>query len=377
MADKRSRWINRQFKNGKKSSAVVTIICLVIFIAGFGAGSVLTMYPDSVIGRWQNYGDPITFIISFVALVFAMITYFSIDAVEKKNKMDNNILETENYTVAYNRILKELDAETEEEYKRKLYDSVKMPDISSCMKYADWLQTIIDRIVFFGYFTWDEKKRKSFIDDIENGCKEYEDIGSGLKLLIVENVNLIRAVVEYQEQRKKNIYSYSFLEDVRGNMLKNPVAKMVYLDYLGLDYHKKAAEVMRYEIDETEFSDEYFKKWLLKGDFENKDKIGVFVSIAIRSFEKAIEISDDDMLWRGYLQYNLARTRVIEYLLSSAQERSALEGNVLQILEECVRTRKNICYMFEKSNSFLAGKFADELDRATKLQKSFVKNKMK
>lgn len=276
MISKQRGWFGGRFKNRKKSSVVVTIICLVIFIAGFGAGSVLTMYPDSVIGRWQNYGDPITFIISFVALVFAMITYFSIDAVEKKNKMDNNILETENYTVAYNRILKELDAETEEEYKRKLYDSVKMPDISSCMKYADWLQTIIDRIVFFGYFTWDEKKRKSFIDDIENGCKEYEDIGSGLKLLIVENVNLIRAVVEYQEQRKKNIYSYSFLEDVRGNMLKNPVAKMVYLDYLGLDYHKKAAEVMRYEIDETEFSDEYFKKWFVKGDFENKDKIGSF-----------------------------------------------------------------------------------------------------
>lgn len=67
-----------------------------------------------------------------------MITYFFIDAVEKKNKMDNNILETENYTVAYNRVLKELDAETEDEYKRKLYDFVKKPDISSCMKYADW-----------------------------------------------------------------------------------------------------------------------------------------------------------------------------------------------------------------------------------------------
>lgn len=158
MTSKQRRWFDGQFKNGKKSSVVVTIICLVIFIAGFGAGSILTMYPDSAIGRWQNYGDPITFIISFVALVFAMITYFSIDAVEKKNKMDNNILETENYTVAYNRVLKELDAETEDEYKRKLYDSVKKPDISSCMKYADWLQTIIDRIVFFAYFTWDEKK---------------------------------------------------------------------------------------------------------------------------------------------------------------------------------------------------------------------------
>lgn len=165
MTSKQRRWFDGQFKNGKKSSVVVTIICLVIFIAGFGAGSILTMYPDSAIGRWQNYGDPITFIISFVALVFAMITYFSIDAVEKKNKMDNNILETENYTVAYNRVLKELGAETEDEY------------------------------------------------------------------------------------------------------------------------------------------------------------------------------------------------------------------NVLQILEDCVRTRKNICYMFEKSNSFLAGKFADELDRAAKLQKSFVKNK--
>lgn len=81
------------------------------------------------------------------------------------------------------------------------------------------------------------------------------------------------------------------------------------------------------------------------------------------------------MLWRGYLQYNLARARIIEYLLSNSSERFALESNVLQILEECVRTRKNICYMFEKSNSFLAGKFADELERATSLRKSFVKNK--
>lgn len=122
----------------------VVMIGIVIFIVGFGAGSILTRYPDGIAGQWQNYGDPITFIISFVALVFAMITYLSIDAVEKKNEMDNNILETENYTVAYNRILKELDSETEEEYKRKLYDSFKKPDISSCMKYADWLQTIID-----------------------------------------------------------------------------------------------------------------------------------------------------------------------------------------------------------------------------------------
>lgn len=90
-----------------------------------------------------------SFVISFVAFVFSMITYFSIDAVNSMTAMDGNVLENENYSIAYEEMIDEfMDEVNQKGFSDRLLRIVKCPrKTKSCIDFADYLQRMLDHII--------------------------------------------------------------------------------------------------------------------------------------------------------------------------------------------------------------------------------------
>lgn len=350
-------------------------ICLIF--GGIGAAGFLYVLFTSGIDRTrfasvEGFMDGITVFIAIVALYFSLITFFSIDAVDKKNRMDKNVLEISSYNPSYPRMIKELNVATSGEYHKKLTDMVvKKPKIRTCMQFADWIQNIIDHIIWFAYYEWEPEVKKKFLNNLNRQYKKYDEVGSGIKLLLSENIKLIEQVFTYQENRKKDIYTLSNLENVRYTLIPNPIAQIVYYDYLGLDYRKNAAAMMIEGCPCKEFTKEYFEiRKKCRPDIET-DRCRYYIQKATESFLKATERSEDDILWRGYLEYNLVRCEIMMFLLSEDTERDQMYPTITAHLEECVKIRTNICYMINQ-DGYLKSQFEAEKVRAAALQSAFL-----
>lgn len=355
-----------------KEKIEVIVIIVVIFFIGVTVGLWVSGSSSNIQAGVENVNKAVSLLISLVALIFALVTFFSIDAVDRKNKMDNNILEKTQYCPSYSTMIKYLNVGSREEYIRTLSDLViRKPKIASCMDYSEWLQNIIDHIIWFAYYEWNAEEKNSFIASIHAEQKKYDNINSGVSTLLEENVKLIEQIVFYQENSKNNQYNLSRLQEVRYKLLPNPIAKTVYFDYLGLDYRRYAAKILNEGKECREFSKEYFETFDEGRNTENDEKCIFFIESAQENFRKAIALTDDDILWNGYLKYNLARCRVMKYLLSDNAEREAQKSELMQLLDDCVLTRKNVCHMMSKEG-YLTEAFRKEYNTAAILRDNFA-----
>ena len=354
-------------KQQRKTLLLSGFIIILIFVFGYFIGTNANI--DAEVPT--NINTVITFIVSIIALIFAMITYFSIDAVDKKNRMENNILQAEKYRPAYQAIMKQLNTKTEEAFEETLKEAIRCPKIYTCMQYADWVQKVIDYIIFMAYLKNESSYYEELISMLNKHLNKYEGIGSEIDILLRENVSLIDHVLNYQKYRKDNAYYYSSLEDVRGEMLGNPNSRIVYYDYLGLDYRRLASKFMMKDFDGKEFSEQYFVFWKEKKEFDDKDKCVFFINLALKSFEKALEESNNDMIWEGYIQYNVVRTKIMNFLCVDEEKQKDIYTEVIEDLEKCVTTRQNICYLFAKEG-YLQEQFEKEKILAQKLRDAFI-----
>ena len=352
-----------------KTIAVILAIIVIIFVVGIFFG-VNTGVTDEVPTKINTV---ITFTVSIVALGFAMITYFSIDSVDKKNRMENNILQAEKYRPTYRTIMDKLNVKNEEDFSEALYNAMKKPKIYTCMQYADWLQTIVDYLIFGAYVQTDESKINDLIKDLEKQKAKFQGVGSEIDTLFQENVKLIEHVLTYQSNRKQKKYEYSALEDVQGDMLGNPISRIVYYDYLGLDYKGLVTGKMLCKFRAKEFSDEYFEYWEKKSiSDDEKEKCLFFIDRALKCFYRAKEEASNDIIWEGYLDYNIVRVSILQFLFMDKKQRKRRYSEILKDIDECIIARQHICFMFS-SEGYLKEQFDQEVFRAKRLKKSFVK----
>lgn len=94
-------------------------------------------------------------VISFIALIIALITYFSIDSVNNVTSMEGNVLENPNYTIAYSEMIKSFsNCKVKSEFEKKLLEKV-CPAFNNktltCIQFADFIQNVIDHIIWFAY----------------------------------------------------------------------------------------------------------------------------------------------------------------------------------------------------------------------------------
>ncbi len=358
------------------------VLAVFISIITFGLGVLLTLavldpeVPSLVFSLTENIILFTSFFISFIAFIFSMITYFCIDSVNSITAMEGNVLENENYSIAYEEAVDQFEnASNRVEFTKKLF-SIVMPTkkSESCMNYADDLQKLIDYIIWFAYVDLKEPTVKqqceAMIKIIDKEKSRYDKLSNGINYLLNENIKLIKYVFDYQKIKSEGISSqFSKLENIRGDMLKNPISRIIYFDYLGLDYRRKAADILKAcGDDNSEFSAEHMTK-IREHDY-TEEQLKHFTCLIDRAemcFEKAQEIAKDNVLWNGYISYNRLRVEVMKNLMGNDQSCE----EVLKEIDRVIRIRENAEFMFKRNNSYLNTQFAKETERVQELKEYY------
>ena len=377
-------------RQDSQTKAIALLLSIVV-----GVVLAVVLYGCRIWGDVESISNYIvtftSFTISISALLFAIVTYYSIDSVDKISAMDGNALENEEYSIAYHEeIIKYAPARDADEFTGLLLDGA-MPDesYSTCIEYADHLQRVVDSLVWFAYVTNDQGTNER----IRVLCRKlrapfegaFTDMSSGVCNLLSENLKLIEAVLGYQRVRNGANTMLSSLEDVRGGVLKNPVSKTVYYDYLGLHYRRLASQVMNPGLDGDEFSEGNMRKAADGNRDEDTSRHCEILSDRARwCFMQAEKVSGDNLLWISYISYNMMRVRIMIYLLHArempAGEGLELRGQIACGLDEMVRNREEAEYLFCGSRkrsavaaeSYLEARLRAETDLARKLRDSFA-----
>ena len=268
-------------------------------------------------------------IVSFIALVISIVTYFSIDKVNNITSMSGNVLENSTYSVATSELVNEFNGcNNDKDFTKELLDSVSHPKngnpigkTKSIIEFADLIQNFIDHLIWFAYID-DEpgtyKRKEKIVKDLEKNLEKYEKLSNGIQYLLKENLKLIQYVLLYQDSTRKDTYEHD-MENIRGRMMTNPVSQIVYYDYYGLCRRRQAKEIMKSglpEYDKNEFSANNMLA-ILKHDYkkDETEKIIFFLDQAMKWFDKADKLTDDDILWKAYISYNKVRTKIQRLLI--------------------------------------------------------------
>ena len=361
-------------------TALIILLLVLVFMISFGIYNIGDAKDETFVTYIVTL---ISFIVSFVALIVALKTYFSIDSVNSITSMEGNVLDNTHYTVSYPDAIHELGkAENQKAYTKMVMQrmGVDRKNANSCMEYADWIQKIVDNLVWLAYAKDYEKESEILIESIERELKKFEVLSNGIQYTLREHVLLIKSVLTYikwsESTDSKEEYNLSEMENIRGGMIQNPVSRMVYYDYLGLNYHKKARKIIYDYIgakidDLHECTTEFYTK-LFHTDIKD-DELRITVEAMLEranyAFNIAESASGNDMLWEGYILYNKARVQVISSILDKDIEKiKTLET----IIDKTVCVRQYTLFLYSNEEGYLRKNCLEkEVNLALELKKAF------
>ena len=279
-------------------------------------------------------------VVSSSAFIVAMSTYLSIDSVNVISQMEGNVLENENYITSFTSLIKEYDMKDSKTAGDKIFTNLEerfTKNSKTAMDFATNLQYFIDLIVIMPYlFNPEDEQREQHINRMSKLLRKIDKrkqallaIGTGNLILIEETVQLIKSIVNYQKLIDTNdLLTNSTLLEVRGTLLKNAVTQTVYYNYLGLYYNKKAFHVLlkQFNVNQLDFFSldglSELKKRLPLLSSEATELVTIYLTEAKICFDKALQHGENDLMWEGFIKYNLARTTYLLQLLLPAHEES-------------------------------------------------------
>lgn len=362
----------------KKLHLKKTYLIIAMIIVGSIAAGLLWGNFDEFQGNWINVTS---FIISIIALIIALITYFSIDSVNSITTMEGNVLENENYSVAYTEMLRTFyDCAMREQFQNKLFteacEGIQQKG-DTCIQFADSIQNMIDHILWFAYLDFSDSDFKKHYNKMmkiaEQRLVHYSKLSNGIQYTLYENVKLIKYVFDYQMGRNPSLGYVTSLEDVREGMIRNPMSQIVYYDYLGLHYRRKAAELFKTcGCQAPEFSREYMQFVRnYKFSVEVQHNIELLLNRAETAFTRASEIAKDDILWNSFLSFNVVRTKIMIWLLKGSDSPvSYLQ--ITDLLNETIQARREVKFFYASiAGEYLTSMFEMECEYAEKLMIEF------
>lgn len=351
---------------------VFTIVIVLIV-----AGGLTEMFWHLKMSVWSFTQDTITIAslgIAIVALGVALITYLSIDSVNAINSMEGNVLENSNYSIASAELISEYEMlDNQEKFTNKLLDDMTEfleENHLTCMEYADSIQYIIDRLVWCAYMNHTDKtfkeKKETLLNSLDNISKKHNKISNGIQYTFNEHVKLIRYILEYQDNIIRSNYNICKIVNVRGRMIQNAIARTVYYDYLGLTYFKQAEKF----ISET-FACDW--KFLLENTFvltnikddifqdEEQEKVKLLLNLSEDALNEAEKHIEGDVLWEGYVKYNLVRIYVVRFLFWPDDVK---KDKLKDKLKEVVAIRRQVCSLYVNHEGYLKQRLQDEIEYA-------------
>lgn len=232
---------------------------------------------------------------------------------------------------------------------------------------ADAIQDVLDRLVWVVYVDlgYVSNKKDEIIKRLDVKYKKFSKLNNGINHTLAENLKLIKYILKYQETHSNDEVNVCCnIVDVKGNLMINPISKVLYYDYLGLDYLRAARKAIN---EQKVIGEDFGEQWLqyLKNQskFSKKERrhIEFLLEESQRAFEEAMEIIEGDILWEGYIKYNYARVVLLNYIFGF---KKTSKKEVLHVVKESVRARQKVLILCSSEESYLYIKLKGELKAA-------------
>lgn len=365
----------------KRNWLVITgiIIAVILFTIAATVAIIRWGYIDPFSDQSSFLVSVVSMAISIVALIYAMVTYYSIDRVQANNSMEGNVLCNAKYSVAYPECIGYFEScHSNDEFNRKLFDLLLYKHAKNCREYALRIQCVVDNLIWIAYAEHNDgfyEKCDELLQKLEHDRERFDNINSGLSDVLDENLKLIKYVIEYQNHKIQNSFTMSRLENIRGRILENPIASITYYDYLGLEYMRRARGLLG---DNDIFTTEKMEKIIAllrdPANAELKEHYLYMLETSEAALTRASVPAENDMIWNGYISYNLARVKVMKYLLEPNSED---KKQIDDYLKTVINSRKRILYTIWSKKaagtdgSYLNKRFQREVDHAVGLYAAF------
>jgi len=328
--------------------------CLAVWIYHLNEGKDLLNFTISIVG----------FCIALLALFISVRTYTSIDSVNNISKMDGNILDNQNYVTSLPELINQFKSIDEKNLDNELFKSIEYKlknESHTAIDFADTLQYMIDLIVIFpAIFNASNRNKDLYKKHIDNILKKLDkrrdilqSISKGNSIQITESIKLFKAVISYQNfVADGNFNIHADLLYVRGPILCNPVTKTIYHNYLGLYYNKKGMHLLRESlsmgpVDTLSIEGlDMIKSKITSLPPQAREEIIMYLTSACKQFDLALEISREDVMWPGFINYNKSRTLYFLNLFSKSEE------SWLAIMDDAINARSRLNRLIDEILNF-------------------------
>ncbi len=267
--------------------------------------------------------------VALLALYISLRTFYSIDEVNAISRMDGNVMENPRYRPNILRavfLFPQIGfADTSKAYMTYLNDLFQKKDQQSGAHLADSVQETADLLVLVPYFIKTYNIQESAVNlgsvtallaSIKNKVNNFKEISDGSCKLLEETVRLIESVVAYQSWDVSNQSNPTKLLELRGSIFINPVTCILYHDYLGLYFLRKARTVLCKQKKSPTLRE--MIECAQKCADDDKSMALVYLNKASESFKHAKENVGDDMIWTGYICFNIARVEYLKKIINES-----------------------------------------------------------
>lgn len=298
----------------------LNIVFALILVICFGALSTV-FQPDN----GNNFIIAATSLgVALLALYISLRTFYSIDEVNAISRMDGNVMENPRYRPNILRAVFQFPQsdfkETSEAMMSHMEGLFRDKNKQSGAHLADNVQEVADLLVLIPYFIKTNSaiqlgRVSDLLSTIKYKVNNFKEVSDGSCKLLEETVSLIDSVFAYQKLTTTGESDPSKLLEIRGSIFINPVTSILYYDYLGLYFLRRAVYILTDQINPPLL--EMITSIENCAD-EKKSMALVYCSKASESFKHAKENIGNDMIWTGYVCFNIARSEYLKQALNKS-----------------------------------------------------------
>jgi len=267
--------------------------------------------------------------VALMALFISMRTFYSIDEVNAISRMDGNVMENSRYRPNILRavfMFQQTDfAAASKALMKHMEQLFENNNKQSGAHLADNVQEVADMMVLIPFFIHTGDKQASsvhlqrvskLLNTMRSQVNNFKEVTDGSCKLLEETISLIDAVFAYQKMTANGKSDPSKLLEVRGSLFVNPVTCVLYHNYIGLYYLKRATNLL------CDFQANTSLKQIIESastcSIEKKSLALIYACKASDSFLQARKNIGDDLIWSAFVCFNIARAEYMKQLLNEA-----------------------------------------------------------
>lgn len=314
--------------------------------------------------------------VALIALYISLRTFYSIDEVNAISRMDGNVMENPRYSPnilrAVFRFPQITFTDTSDALMSYMDGLFQDKNKQSGAHIADNVQEVANLLVLVPYFIKANNQELSsvnldrvsvLLDTIKCQVDNFKEISDGSCKLLEETIKLIESIFAYQRVGNQKADPSKLLE-IRGSIFVNPVTIILYNDYLGLYFLKRAHNLLCNH--QTNLSWKQMADNANRCSSDDRAMALVYCDKAIDAFKHAKDNVGDDMIWTGYICFNIARAEYMKQLLNESFG-DTLTNDWETSINESIRSWITI-------NKMIAEHFCSKMsaDEKTWLQQAFI-----